>query len=310
MLLMDKDISTMKNFYCNLHTHTTLSDGTLSEDELIYLAIEKLGSRAVLAITDHDAVSENIKELIKRYVDKIVLIPGCEVSVRHVLSTGRNVHIHLNFLFFDMDNSKFKDMLKNSKGDRDGFLLESLRVLEEKTLFRMTLTELKEKFKGCEQIGRKHIAACLVEQGLYKTDVDALDNCIGRMKEPFCYVDASTFFHYPDMETAINIGKDAHALIVLNHPLFFNLTESELKELIHSFVMLCRRENVPCAMEIEYSAYSREERNYLYSLKEEYKDLMVSCGSDFHGFGQDEMEAFPGEYYLKLKDAHKKVYKK
>ena len=89
----------MKKFYCNFHNHTLLSDGKFSEEEVIKNAIEKLGSHGVFAITDHNAVSESIKELVKIYADQITLIPGCEVSVSHVLSTGRNVHLHINFLF-------------------------------------------------------------------------------------------------------------------------------------------------------------------------------------------------------------------
>ena len=302
---MDKANGRTEKFYCNLHNHTLLSDGKLSEEELIQLAIEKLGTHGVFAITDHNVVTQNFKELAGTYANQITLISGCEVSVSHCLSTGKKVHLHINFLFFDPDNQDLKDMLKTINGDSDGFLLESLRVLEEKTTFRMTLTELKEKFKGCKQIGRKHLAVCLVEQGLYESETDALDYCIGRMYEPFCYVDSSKFFPDDlDMEKALYVGKAAKALVTLNHPLFYNLKESELKELVHSFVMLCRRIGLPFAMEIEYSPYSKEQRAELYLIKEAYEDMLVSCGSDYHGHGKDEIEAFPGDIYLKLKEGY------
>lgn len=306
---MEKLVCKQEKFFCNLHNHSILSDGKLSEEELIKYAIEVLGNNGVLAITDHDVVSENIKELIKRYLGQIELVPGCELSTRYTLSSGRIVHLHINLLFLNPDSQDLKHMLMGIKGDRDAFLLESINVLEKNTAFRMSLDELKQRFSGCEQIGRKHIATCLVEQGIYETETDALDYCIGRMREPFCYVDASEFFpDEPDMKTVLSVGKAAHALAVLCHPLFYNLKKSEVHELVHSFVELSRQIGIPYAMEIEYSAYNEEEKKYLYSLKEEYPDMLVSCGSDYHGWGCDSMEAFPVEIFLKLKKAHKKNY--
>lgn len=306
---MEKLINERETFFCNLHDHSKLSDGKLSEEQLISYAIEVLGTNGVLAITDHNVVSENIKALIKKYSDQIELVPGCEVSASYTLSTGRIVHLHINLLFLNPDSLELKNMLMEIKGDHDSFLLKSIDVLEKNTQFRMSLDELKLKFDGCEQIGRKHIATCLVEQGIYDTETDALDNCIGRMKEPFCYVDASEFFpDEPAMKTVLSVGKAAHSLAVLCHPLFYNLKESELHELVYSFATLSRQIGIPYAMEIEYSAYSREEKEYLYSLKEEYQDMLVSCGSDFHGWGSDSIEAFPGEIFLKLKETHKVFY--
>ena len=295
-----------KEFYCDLHNHSRLSDGKYSTEGLIEAAIKKLGPNGVFAITDHDVVSERFSALQKKYADRITLVPGCEVSATHTLSTGHLIDLHLNFLFFDPQSQIFQDFLKTIRGNRDGFLSESLRVLEEKTSFRMSLPELKEKFQGCGMIGRKHLCVCLTEQGLYQTVSEALEQCLGRLKKPFCYVDASPFLPAPpDMQSVLDTAQKIKALVVLNHPLFYNLNHSELKEFTDTFVKYCRERNVPCAMEIEYSDYDRQERDFLYSLKEPYPDLLVSCGSDFHGWGNDQIEAFPGKIYTDLNAAHK-----
>ena len=49
----------------DLHTHTTISDGIYTPDELVQRAVN-LGLR-VLCITDHNAVNENLSELRRKY---------------------------------------------------------------------------------------------------------------------------------------------------------------------------------------------------------------------------------------------------
>ncbi|MCK5723015.1 MAG: PHP domain-containing protein, partial [Gammaproteobacteria bacterium] len=47
------------NLHCDLHSHSTVSDGTLTPTELILRAFEK--DVEVFALTDHDA-TEGLKE--------------------------------------------------------------------------------------------------------------------------------------------------------------------------------------------------------------------------------------------------------
>ena len=59
----------------DLHTHTTISDGIYTPDELVQRALN-LGLR-VLCITDHNAVNENLGALRRKY-PQIALPTGCE----------------------------------------------------------------------------------------------------------------------------------------------------------------------------------------------------------------------------------------
>ena len=72
-----------KGKYCDLHTHTTLSDGALSAEELVERAIEN--NIGVLAITDHNRVLDykEFKRLSEKYKDRIRLVRGVEVTCRH-----------------------------------------------------------------------------------------------------------------------------------------------------------------------------------------------------------------------------------
>ena len=67
------------NLRCDLHSHSTVSDGTLSPTELIERAHEK--GVDVFALTDHDA-TEGLKEAAQA-AEKVGLhfVPGIELSV-------------------------------------------------------------------------------------------------------------------------------------------------------------------------------------------------------------------------------------
>ena len=66
-----------KKLYCDLHTHSTRSDGELSRAEVIELAIEN--NIGALAITDHNIPFDDLDELQKKYPE-IRLINGAEIS--------------------------------------------------------------------------------------------------------------------------------------------------------------------------------------------------------------------------------------
>ena len=67
------------NLHCDLHSHSTISDGTLTPTELILRAHEM--EVEVFALTDHDA-TEGLKEAALA-ADKVGLsfVPGIELSV-------------------------------------------------------------------------------------------------------------------------------------------------------------------------------------------------------------------------------------
>ena len=72
----------------NLHTHTTISDGSRPPEQVI-ASYEKLGYD-FLALTDHDALAP-----VREYqpATRLVLVPGVEVSARgpHILQLGLEV---------------------------------------------------------------------------------------------------------------------------------------------------------------------------------------------------------------------------
>ena len=87
----------------DLHSHTTFSDGELTPQELISLAVEK--DVDVLAITDHDTL-DAYRELPSSH-DKIRIVPGIELSTQ-----WDNTGIHIIGLNFDPGSDAIQSAAK------------------------------------------------------------------------------------------------------------------------------------------------------------------------------------------------------
>ena len=97
---------------CDLHTHSIYSDGTLTPEELINLAVEE-GLSAV-ALTDHDSI-DGLPEFLKAAEGKeITAVPGVEFSVDY---SGKELHLLALFIpevAFGM-LSEFTSVIKTHK---------------------------------------------------------------------------------------------------------------------------------------------------------------------------------------------------
>ena len=98
-----------KEVKIDLHIHSTYSDGVLSPEELVKLAVS-INLNAI-AITDHDNIVgyKKASDYIKENNIPLEIIPGIEVNT---LFKGEEVHI-LGY-FMDMEDKAFKEMLKKT----------------------------------------------------------------------------------------------------------------------------------------------------------------------------------------------------
>ncbi len=84
---------TNRNKRCDLHSHSTFSDGTLSPTELVKLA-EEQGIQA-LALTDHNT-SKGLPEFMEAgNGSRVITVPGCEFTTE-----WNEIEIHIVGLFF------------------------------------------------------------------------------------------------------------------------------------------------------------------------------------------------------------------
>ena len=138
----------------DMHTHTNYSDGDLSPEKLIRLAIDKrIGT---LAITDHDTI-EGIKK-VNRNEDIIVdtgieIINGIELSAKR--ETGR---MHILGYGIDLEN---KDLNKKMSELRDISINSELTILEQikkDNNIRFNYDDIKDLVNSTHHINRVDIA--------------------------------------------------------------------------------------------------------------------------------------------------------
>ena len=235
-----------KKLYCDLHTHSTRSDGELSRAEVIELAIEN--NIGALTITDHNIPFDDLDELQKKY-PKIRLINGSEVSTSyHVPGTDEMKEIHVVALDFE-NTEYFVSILHQNRYDNQEF------------------------------IGRMAIARKLVSLGLVRSIEEAFDEYIGDFGKRRAYVRPNIGKYIP-MDTAIIEIKKAGGIPVLCHPYSYNLSEEQVVRLIQDF-----KNCGGLAMETLYSQYTSERQEKLKTYANEY-GLLQSAASDFHGRGK------------------------
>ena len=97
--------------YADLHIHSNYSDGTMTPENIIKLAIEN-GLKSI-SITDHDSISSQY--VAKKY-DNINVIPGIELSTEY-----EDLELHILGYFIDINNQnlmKTVEKLNQSRLER------------------------------------------------------------------------------------------------------------------------------------------------------------------------------------------------
>ena len=294
-----------KQYFCDFHVHSNMSDGKLSRRQVIENAIaQNQGATMIMAFTDHNVPFDDLEELQKEFEGKVILVSGSEVSVTYpVPNQDRKVEVHINALDYQLDHEGFRAMLKKNQHDKRQYIETILSKLEEIGIHVVdSYEELVEYVKPSDHVGRMAIARMMFEKGLVESIDLAFDKYFGSYGEKLCYVDSP--YEYVSIEEAVKTIREAGGIPVLCHPHFYNLkvdeanAVNELRELFRRF-----KEAGGLAVETEYGFYDEGQRVPLRELAEEF-GLAISCGSDYHGNEHEKLNyRFPseiGENLMKL----------
>jgi predicted metal-dependent phosphoesterase TrpH len=248
--------------FCDLHTHTTASDGTLTPLQLVDLAIQR--GLAGLGVTDHDTAAglPAVVQAAKR--SGLPIAWGIELSVDYQPGT-----LHMLGYFFDLNDSAITDYCQEMVESRNG---RNAAILDRLTELNMPIdpAELRSVAKGAT-VGRPHIADCLVNREYVSSREEAFAKYLS--KDNIAYVDRQRI---PASE-AIALIRNAGGVPVLAHPLTTRLAGEELKNLILSL-----KSDGLIGLESHYYSHTLDEKNWFVELAEE-SGLICSGGSDFHG---------------------------
>ena len=160
---------------CDLHTHSTFSDGTLTPAGLVKLA-EQTGLSAV-ALTDHNT-TKGLRAFQEAGAQSSVLtVPGCEFSTDY-----GNTELHIVGLFLPEHAwpqiEQYAAQLRINKQRSNKLLIERLREAG----YDITYAEAEAAAADADTFNRAHVAGILVQKGYVKDRKEALatvlhENC-------------------------------------------------------------------------------------------------------------------------------------
>ena len=248
----------------DLHSHTKYSDGSLSAQALIELAIER--GITHLAITDHDTVQAHLQLTENNNIyatEKINIIKGIELS-----SQWNNMGVHIVGLNIDIHSTAITAAVKHQTQLR----IERVKTIAKKLLQRgfPDITQGAMILAGDGQVGRPHIAQHMVDEGLVSSVGQAFNKYLGAGKVG----DISSV--WPDLECVVEWINAAGGVAVLAHPSRYKMTRTKRRRLMADFsdaggqaIEVCAGNQVPGVAE-EMAAVCDE------------FGFHASVGSDFH----------------------------
>ena len=258
------------NGFCDLHTHTYYSDGSLSPEELVKRA-EEAGVSAI-ALTDHNSVA-GLPEFLA-VESPVERVPGIEFTTEH---NDKELHI-IGLFVEEKDYPAIRERLEVLRKNKD---LATKQLVEnlQKAGYDLDLDDLQSKTQGI--INRAHIATALTEKGYTASVKEAFS----KLLSPKCgyYVSPKR----PDACQTIAFIKSIGAVAILCHP-FLNLTEEALLE----FLPLAKQAGLD-AMETVYSTYDRETTQKAKDIAARF-GILESGGSDFHGENKPDISVGKG----------------
>lgn len=260
----------------DLHTHSTVSDGSDAPERIPELAAAA-GCTAV-ALTDHDRLDGLEAAAARAGALGIRLVPGCEVSCRASFGV-----LHLLVYFVEPGEGPFQDELVELQRARDE---RNLRMAE---VLGLDYEELVAEAGG-SGVGRPHAAALLVRQGRAESVRDAFDRWLGEGRI------GDVGKRRLDPARAIALARASGGVPVLAHPRSLRLEPVDLDSAVAELDALGL-----AGLEAVYGRYEPEERHALVALAEAH-GLAVTGGSDHHGTYKPDLSVGVGRGDLAVPD--------
>lgn len=253
----------------DLHTHSNISDGTFSPQQLVEAAVEKLVH--TLALTDHDTMDGLVlaEEAAKNH--EIKIISGVEISSQWSRpATKKNYGVHIVAL--NMQNpeplQKALNQQKTIRAERSKQICDLLVPLIGEDIYADVLVKVDHI---PDRVTRTHIAKTLVEKGIVTRPQQAFDKYIKEGKKAYVKFDGLS------LEDTIQVIHESGGFAVLAHPTKYDLSATNIRYLIEIFAKFGGD-----AVELPPAIEPSSTRQMVDRMIAEY-DLKVSIGSDFHG---------------------------
>lgn len=247
----------------DLHTHSTMSDGTLAPAAIARAAAAR-GLRAV-ALTDHDTTAGLAEFRTAAAAVGLTAVNGVETSCSWYAGS-----MHVLGLLVDPGNAALAALLatvRQAREKRNTLIIGKLRDLGVEITY-----EEATALAGGDVMGRLHIAKALVGRGTCESLQDAFDRFLGGGKPAY----VRRFLPLP--EEVIGAIHAAGGVAVWAHPLAQVRTSAAKLRHTARFLKDCGLD----AMEVYYSDFTPEDTACAAAVARQV-GLLASGGSDFHG---------------------------
>lgn len=248
----------------DLHIHSTASDGQLTPEEVVRLAVKK--RLRVIAITDHDSIDGIEPALVAaKPFPSLKVIPGLELNTD--IPRGE---VHIMGYFIDYRNTELKRTLEALRHSREARARKMIANLGELGI-EVEWQRVQELARG-GSVGRPHIAQAMFERGYIPSIQEAFIKYLGRQGPAYAARERLS------PEEAVKLVVKAGGLPVLAHP-------ADIDDIDELLIQL--KEAGLVGLEAYYNGYSRKTIDRLVELANKH-GLITSGGSDFHGLGGKE----------------------
>ncbi|WP_313397769.1 PHP domain-containing protein [Acinetobacter variabilis] len=253
----------------DLHTHSNISDGTLSPQQLVEAAVDKLIH--TLALTDHDTMDGLVlaEEAAKNH--EIKIISGVEISSQWSRpATKKNYGVHIVALNVQNPEplQKALNQQKLIRAERSKQICDLLVPLIGQDIYADVIAKVDNI---PDRVTRTHIAKTLVEKGIVTRPQQAFDKYIKEGKKAYVKFDGL------GLEETIQVIHDSGGFAVLAHPTRYDLSATNIRYLIEIFAKFGGD-----AVELPPAIDPSSTRQMVDRMIAE-QGLKVSIGSDFHG---------------------------
>ena len=253
----------------DLHTHSNISDGTLSPQQLVEAAAGKFIH--TLALTDHDTMDGLVlaEEAAKNH--EIKIISGVEISSQWSRpATKKNYGVHIVALNVQNPEplQKALNQQKIIRAERSKQICDLLVPLIGQDIYADVIAKVDNI---PDRVTRTHIAKTLVEKGIMTRPQQAFDKYIKEGKKAYVKFDGL------GLEETIQVIHDSGGFAVLAHPTRYDLSATNIRYLIEIFAKFGGD-----AVELPPAIDPSSTRQMVDRMIAE-QGLKVSIGSDFHG---------------------------
>jgi 3',5'-nucleoside bisphosphate phosphatase len=249
----------------DLHTHSTVSDGTQAPGEVVAAAAR--AGLDVLALTDHDSTAGWTEAAAEAHRLGIGLVPGMEISC----SAG-GTSIHLLSYLHDPEHAELAATVtaaRESRGHRAQRMVELLSADVD-----ITWPLVLEHVEDGATIGRPHIADALVARGVVSDRAEAFAGLLSS-SGPYYLV------HYaPHPVEAVRLVRAAGGVPVMAHPRARSRGRVVADDVIEAMV-----EAGLMGLEVGHRDNPAEDQEQLRELARRW-DLLITGSSDYHGAGK------------------------